>query len=144
MYSIKKEQMKEENGPLVENEQMLWHGTSPECVGSIASYGFNRSHCGKNGMHLLHWLSIRQHIQFKICSLMRNCLTGSALQYLKAYSIPVSSIPSCSNLRSSVLGHLVVFRTRTSMTQSRSFAIVGPSNWNKLPHSFIHSFRPFL
>ena len=30
-------------------------------------------------------------------------------------------------------GHLVVHWTRTSMAQSRSFAIVGPSNWNKLP-----------
>src|SRR6218665_75910 len=30
---------------------------------------------------------------------------------------------------------LFVPRTRTSMTQSRSFAIVGPSNWNKLPLS---------
>jgi len=51
MYMIKKEQMKQENGPLVQNEQMLWHGTSPESVDSIASYGFNRSHCGKNGRH---------------------------------------------------------------------------------------------
>ncbi len=66
---------------------------------------------------------------------MRNCLTGSAPQYLKAYCIPVSSIPSRSTLRSSARGHLVVPRTRTSMTQSRSFAIVGPSNWNKLPQS---------
>lgn len=49
MYSIKKSQMQEENGPLVQNEKMLWHGTAPECVDSIASYGFNRSHCGKNG-----------------------------------------------------------------------------------------------
>src|SRR6218665_3866117 len=100
MYMIKKEQMKEENGPTVENEKMLWHGTSPECVGSIASYGFNRSHCGKNGRHSLHWLSVHQRIQFKVCSLVRNCLTGSAPQYLKACRrIPVSSIPSRSTLR---------------------------------------------
>jgi len=83
---------------------------------------------------------IRQRIQFKICFLMRNCLTGSAPQYLKAYCIPVSSIPSRSTLRSSARGHLVVPRTRTSMTQSRSFAIVGPSNWNKLPQYFRYLF----
>ena len=64
-----------------------------------------------------------------------SCLTGSAPQYLKAYCIPVSSIPSRSTLRSSARGHLLVPWTRTSMTQSRSFAIVGPSNWNKLPQS---------
>src|SRR6218665_2529333 len=83
----------------------------------------------------LHWLPIRQQIQFKICSLMKNCLTGSVPQYLKAYCILVSSIPSRSTLRSSVRDYLFVPRTRKSMTQSRSFAIVGPSYWNKLPQS---------
>jgi len=63
---------------------------------------------------------------------MRNYLTGSAAQYLKAHCIPVSSVPSCSTLRSSARGHLVVLRTCTTVTQSRSFAIVDPSNWNKL------------
>ena len=72
----------------------------------------------------LHWLPIRQRIQFKICSLMRNCFTGSAPQYLKAFCIPVSSTISRSTLRSSAMGHLVVTRTRTSMVQSRSFATV--------------------
>jgi len=37
-------------------------------------------------------------------------------------------------------GHLIVPRTRTFMTQYRSFAIVGPSNWNKLPQSLIYLF----
>jgi len=50
---------------------------------------------------------------------------------------PVSSIPSRLTLRS----HLVVPRTRTSMTQSRSFAIVGPSNWNKIPQSLRNLFQ---
>ena len=67
--------------------------------------------------------------------LVRNCLTGSAPQYIKAYCIPFSSIPSRSTLRSSARGHLVVPRTQTSMTQSRSVSVVGPSNWNKLPQS---------
>src|SRR6218665_105774 len=49
---------------------------------------------------------------------------GSAPQYLKACCIPASSISSWYTLRSSALGHLVVRRTRTSMTQSRGFAIV--------------------
>src|SRR6218665_3548997 len=54
--------------------------------------------------------------------------------------VPVSSIPSRSTLRSSARGHLLVPRTRTSMTQSRSFAIMGPSNWNKLPQSLRNFF----
>ena len=34
-----------------------------------------------------------------------------------------------------VIVSLACYVTRTSMTQSRSFAIVGPSIWNKLPQS---------
>src|SRR6218665_619590 len=71
---------------------------------------------------------------------VQNLITDSAPQYPKAYYIPVSTIPSHSTLRSSARGHLVVYRTRTSMAQSRNFAIVGPSNWNKLPQSRIDLF----
>src|SRR6218665_2175175 len=100
-------------------------------IGGIQKF----SHISSFIRNSLHWLPIRQCIQFKTCSLMRNCLTGSAPQYLKAYCIPVSSIPSRSTLWSSAWGHLVVPRTRTSMTQSISFTIVGPLNWNMLPQS---------
>lgn len=46
--------------------------------------------------HSLHWLLICPHIQFKVCSLIQNCLAGSALYYLRAYCTSVSSLPSCS------------------------------------------------
>jgi len=37
-------------------------------------------------------------------------------------------------------GHLVVHRTRTFVAQSRSFPIVGLSNWNQLPQSLSYLF----
>jgi len=37
------------NGPNVQNEQLLWHGTSADSVDHINNDGFNRSYCGKNG-----------------------------------------------------------------------------------------------
>ena len=49
--------------------------------------------------------------------------TGSDPQYLKAYCIPVSSIPSRSTIWSSARGHFIVPRTRTSMTQPRSLLL---------------------
>jgi len=33
-------------------------------------------------------------------------------------------------------GHLVVPWMRTATAQSRSFAVVGPSSWNRLPQVF--------
>src|SRR6218665_1135662 len=103
----------------------------PRLIGGIPKFFHTSSFISTS----LHWLPIRQRIQFKICSLVRNCLTGSAPQYLKAYCIPVTSIPSRLTLRSSARGHLLVPRTRTSMIQSGSFSIVGPSKRNKLPQS---------
>jgi len=37
------------NGASVENERLLWHGTSSDTVKVICHRGFNRSYCGKNG-----------------------------------------------------------------------------------------------
>ena len=74
-------------------------------------------------------------IQLKICPLMRNCLAGSAVHYLRYYCTPVSSLPSRSCLWSSARGHLDVPRVRASTAQSMSFAIVGPNSLNQLPQS---------
>jgi len=41
--------MEAANGPNVQNEQLLWHGTSADTVQHINNDGFNRSYCGKNG-----------------------------------------------------------------------------------------------
>jgi poly [ADP-ribose] polymerase 10/14/15 len=38
----------------VVNEQLLWHGTSPECVANIVLSGFNRAYCGRHGTKLGH------------------------------------------------------------------------------------------
>ena len=50
-------------------------------------------------------------------------LTGSAPQYLKAYCIPVSSIPSCSTLQTQ--GHLVVHRTAKWPSMAQSSGLLG-------------------
>jgi len=47
---------------------------------------------------------------------MRHCFICSASHYLKTYCILVSFTPSCSYLRSSAQGHLVVPQVRTSMS----------------------------
>jgi len=87
------------------------------------------SHISSFIRNSLHWLPIRKQTQFKICyrmrnctNCMRNCCTGSAPQYRKAYCRLVSSIPSRSTLQSSAWGQLFVPRTRTSMTQPKSVA----------------------
>ena len=77
-------------------------------------------------------------IEFKILMLMRNYLAGSAPSYLRELCVSVSSIPGRRFLRSATQGDLVVPPARTSTVQHRSFAVVGPSSWNKLPNNLRH------
>jgi len=46
---VTRDQMNAANGPSVENERLLWHGTAADIVKVICQRGFNRSYCGKNG-----------------------------------------------------------------------------------------------
>ena len=48
-YLAKKKLLDSQNPQGTQNERELWHGTAPEAVNSINSFGFNRSYCGKNG-----------------------------------------------------------------------------------------------
>src|ERR1700733_12468796 len=82
----------------------------------------------------LHWLPIAQRIQFKILSNMRNCVAGSAPQYLIDLCIPVSLFPGRSALRSVSHDLLLVPRMRSATAQARSFAYAGPLAWNLLPY----------
>ena len=77
------------------------------------------SHISSFMRNSLHWLSIHQRIQF--CSLMWNCLTGSAPQW--------PTVSQCHIVFQPTLVHLDSPRTGTSMAQSMSFAIVCPSNY---------------
>ena len=82
----------------------------------------------------LHWLPVPQRIEFKILTLMRNSLLGVAPSYLRALCNLVSTLPGRSALRSAANGLLVVPRMRGATAQSRSFAYLGPTCWNRLPH----------
>src|SRR6218665_1699892 len=59
-------------------------------------------------------------------------------KYLITITIPVSSPPSRFFLRSSARGHLVIPLTRRLLLWL-NLGVSLLSNWNKLPHSFIHS-----
>jgi hypothetical protein len=80
----------------------------------------------------LHWLPVRQRIIYKVALLVFKCLHGLAPSYLADDCIPVSTLAGRQQLRSADTGVLFVPRSRTSIG-ARSFAINGPTVWNKLP-----------
>ena len=78
----------------------------------------------------LHWLPVKSRILFKILLLMFKAVNGLAPPYLCELAIPYD--PS-RDLRSAEQKLLIVPKARCKTLGSRSFAVAGPSEWNKLP-----------
>ena len=80
----------------------------------------------------LHWLPIRQRIQFKLGLLVFKCLHGLAPPYLCDMISQVRSSDYSSRLRSAARGDLNVPRTHSVRMGPRGFAVAGPKLWNSL------------
>jgi len=81
----------------------------------------------------LHWLPLSARIKYKILLLVTKSQQGLAPRYLCDLMCKPLSARSSRPLRSADRLDLFVPRSRTSLTQHRAFAVVGPSIWNDLP-----------
>src|SRR6218665_251436 len=79
----------------------------------------------------LHWLPIRQRIQYKVGLLVYKFLRGDAPSYLADMISRVGK--GSQRLRSAAHGNLAVPPTRTFRMGPRSFAVCGPTLWNSRP-----------
>ena len=78
----------------------------------------------------LHWLPIKQRIDYKLCLLTYKTLTNQQPTYLYKYSL---SFPSHSvSTRSSDSLVLSIPYVRSSLGK-RAFSVIGPRLWNSLP-----------
>ena len=82
---------------------------------------------------VLHWLPIKQRVDYKISLIVYKCLHNMAPDYLTDMCNPLSADVGRRHLRSSTHGDLKVPNRITTQYGSRSFAVCGPSTWNKLP-----------
>ena len=81
----------------------------------------------------LHWLPIKQRIDFKIAAITHKCLYGTAPQYLKDLLIPAATT---RNLRSSTdKTRLIIPFTKCKTFAAQSFSISAPRVWNQLSMS---------
>ena len=81
----------------------------------------------------LHWLPVRQQIDYKLCVMVHNCLRGQAPSYLSEMLSTVASVPGLHGNRSAARGDLNIPRTKTVSFGPRSFEVAGPTLWNSLP-----------
>ena len=84
----------------------------------------------------LHWLPIRQRIQFKLLLLVYRCTHQLAPDYLTDLVVPY--VPARS-LRSADQNLLTVKRYNLERYGRRSFSVAGPSLWNALPSAIRNS-----
>jgi len=84
----------------------------------------------------LHWLPVRQRINFKLLVYMYQYLNGTLPKYLSS-DIALYSTQSTSHhyLRSAV-DHTKLYVPKTHRSQGdRAFSVIGPRQWNMLPLS---------
>jgi len=75
----------------------------------------------------LHWLPIRQRVEFKLSVLVFNCMHNLAPSYLSTMCQPVADNADSRHLRSAARGDLAVPATRTLRYGPRSFDVAEPT-----------------
>ena len=82
----------------------------------------------------LHWLPIRARIEHKFLSIVYVCLFAEGPQYLKKQLVVVKPT---RELRSNSETSIKLYEPRTKLKtfKARSFSVVGPKLWNKLPEN---------
>ena len=80
----------------------------------------------------LHWLPIDCRIEYKLLTLIHNCLDKSAPSNL--IDLLRRKAPNWSRLRSENLNHILEVPCTTKKTfADRSFGVAGPKLWNNIP-----------
>jgi len=80
----------------------------------------------------LHWLPVKQRVQYKLCMIMYSIHFGLAPLYITELVSTVAAQTSRPGLRSADTTNYVQPRTRTKFAE-RAFSYAGPAVWNLLP-----------
>ena len=92
-------------------------------IGKIQKF----DHVTRYMLDVLHWLPVRQHIQYRVVSLVLRCQLGLAPAYLRELCRPVSGAQGSRSLRSAESGVLVVPFAPTASMQNRALSVAVPS-----------------
>jgi len=75
----------------------------------------------------LHWLPIKQRVDYKLCCHVHDVSIGHAPAYVSDMLTACADVPSISRLRTSSSGDYVIPRTRLKLGE-RAFAVSAPSH----------------
>ena len=94
--------------------------------------GLSKYDSSREALRSLHWLPVKQRIDFKILCIIFKCLHNMAPEYLSNL-IQEKAFARNTRLAASSGIILVVPFTRRSTFASRSFSVYGPRLWNGIP-----------
>ena len=80
----------------------------------------------------LHWLPVKQRIEFKLCLLVHLVINKRAPVYLQNLLTTTASVPGRASNRSASNNDLVKQSTRLKLGEC-AFSVAGPRVWNRLP-----------
>ena len=95
-------------------------------------FGLRRYDHISDALMILHWLRIRERIQFKLAVLVYRSLHGAAPSYLGPF-LRLSDIPGRRSLRSASSHHVSIPAIHRSTVGARAFPVAGAIVWNSLP-----------
>jgi len=85
-----------------------------------------------DALQTLHWLPVRQRIDFKILCMVYKCLNSTAPEYLSRLIQVKAFGRHTRSANNSAIILVEPFTRRTTFAQ-RAFSVYGPRQWNKLP-----------
>ena len=96
----------------------------------------------------LHWLRVRERVEFKLATLTYKLLHSQAPSYLGPL-VPVVDVPGRRPLRSANTDCLMVPHVRLSSVGNRAFPVAAPRVWNSLSYKVtsaqrLYSFQQHL
>ena len=81
----------------------------------------------------LHWLKIRERIQFRLCVLTFRCLNGTTLRYLADGLHSTTEVADRRCLRTADTTTLTAPATHPSSMEDRAFMVAASRSWNARP-----------
>ena len=105
--------------------------------------GRNAKYSSTENTKQLHWLPIKQCIDYKVLTLVHKCLHQKAPKYLQ--DLLNKKVAKRQGLRSEEQVLLEVPCTKNKTFASHSFSVYAPTKWNKLPNTIRneHNFDKF-
>ena len=105
--------------------------------------GRNAKHSSTENTKQLHWLPIKQCINYKVLTLVHKCLHQNAPKYLQG--LLKEKVARRQGPRSEEWAQLEVPHTKNKTFASWSFSVYAPTKWNKLPNTISneHNFDKF-